>query len=127
LKYVTVSTSDSVSRFNDSTWLESPFLWFRFNSSHVHHFWWCRFDSSHVENDVNSTRITFFTKWLDSNHNQWIKTPVRIIFTKSLSFWWTNLVCLHTQKKKSIFSSAMIKVGAHFCFSLSVMLCYIWG
>jgi len=41
-----------------------------------------------------------------------------VIFTKSLSSWWTNPVCLHT-KKLVFFASVMFKIGANFLFFLS--------
>ena len=51
--------SDSVTRVKDSTWLDSS-----------HDFWWLGLDSSHVEKKGGSTRVTFFTEWLDSSHSQ---------------------------------------------------------
>jgi len=53
-----------------------------------------------------------------SNHNQWVETRVRVIFTISLSSWWTNPDRLHT-KKWAIFASVMIKIGGNFLFCLS--------
>jgi len=34
---------------------------------------------------VMVTRVTFFTEFLDSSHNQWFEARVRVIFTKYLS------------------------------------------
>jgi len=65
-------------------WLESVT---RLDSSHD--FWWLGLDLSHVEKNSDSTRVTFFTEWLDS-------TRVRVIFTKPLSYWSTNSLLLHT-------------------------------
>ena len=94
-------------------WLES---WTRLDSSH--YLWRLGLDSSHVEKNGDSTRVTFFTKWLDSSHSQWLATRVRVIFTISLSSWWTNPVRLHT-KKWAFYASVMIKIGANFLFCLS--------
>jgi len=81
--------SDSVTRVNDSTLLESRY-------------WWLGLNSSDVEKNGDSTRVTFFTEWLDSSHSHWLEsqslTRVRVIFTKSLSSWWTNPVRLRTKK-----------------------------
>jgi len=60
--------SDSVTRVNDSTQLDSSY-----------DFWWLGLDSSHVEKNGDSTRVTFFTEWLDSCHSQWLATRVRAI------------------------------------------------
>ena len=68
-----------------------------------------RFDSSHVFHRM--TR-------LDSSHNQWLATRVRVIFTISLSSWWTNPVRLHTQKW-AFNTSVLIKFGRNFVFWLS--------
>jgi len=64
------------------------------------------------------TLVTFFTKWLDSSHSQWLETRVRVIFTISLSSWWTNPVRLHT-KKWGFYASVMVNIGANFLFCLS--------
>ena len=84
-------------------------------------FWWLdssrvmlrkiisRLDSSHVFHRM--TRI-------DSSHNQWLETRVRVIFAKSQSLWSTTPVCLHA-KKWSFFGPVMIKNGANFLFWLS--------
>jgi len=77
-----------------------------------------RLDSSHVEKDGDSTRVTFFTEWLHSSHNQWLEIRVRVIFAKSQRLWSTNPVWLHT-KKWSFFGPVMIKRGANFLFWLS--------
>jgi len=45
-------------------------------------------------------------------------TRVRVIFTISLSSWWTNPVRLHT-KKWAFYASVMIKIGPNFLFCLS--------
>ena len=76
---------------------------------------------------LDSCRFTFFTEWLDSSHDHWLETRVRVIFAKSQSFSLTNPVCLHT-KKWSFFGPVMIKIGANFLFWLSsrVML-YLKG
>jgi len=97
--------NDSVTQvtiFGDSARLES-----RWNK------WW-----------LDSTRVTFFTEWFDSSHSQWLETRVRVIFSKSLSTWWTNPVRLHT-KKWGFFASVMIKFGEIFCFDCLVVLCFI--
>jgi len=41
-------------------------------------------DLSHVDHRwrLDLTRVTFFTKWLDSNHYQWLETRFRVNFTK---------------------------------------------
>jgi len=83
-----------------------------------HDFWWLRLHSSHVEKNGNSTELTFFTESLDSSHSQWLETWVRVIFTKSLSSWWTNPVRLHTEKW-AYFASVIIKIGANILFCLS--------
>ena len=57
----------------------------------------------------DSTRVTF---------NQWLETWVRVIFTKSLSSWWTNPVRLYTNEW-AFFASVMITIGATFLFWLS--------
>jgi len=88
------------------TWLDSS-----------HDFWGLGLDLSHVEKNGDSTRVTFFTEWLDSNNSQWLESRVRVIFTKLLSSWWTNPVRLHT-KKWSLFASVMIKIGGNFTFCL---------
>jgi len=69
--------------------------------------WWL--DSSHVFHRMSR---------LDSSHSQWLETRVRVIFTKSLSSWWTSPVGLHT-KKWGFFDSVMIKIGGKFLFWLS--------
>ena len=66
-------------------------------------------DSSHVFHKM--TR-------LDSSHSQWLETPVTVIFTVSLSSWWTNPVRLHA-KKWAFCASVMVKIGANFLFCLS--------
>ena len=76
-----------------------------------------RLESRWVKWWLDSTRITFFTEWLDSSHTQWLKTRVRVVFTKSLSSWWINPVPLHT-KKWVFFASVMIKIGKNFLFWL---------
>jgi len=75
-----VNCSDSVTRVNDSTRLESRFLLTRTRLESRWEIWW-----------LDTTRVTFFTKWLDSSHSHWLETRVRVIFTKSLTVWWTNL------------------------------------
>ena len=65
--------------------------------------WW--FDSSHVFHKMNRLESQSMTR-------------VRVIFTISLSSWWTNPVRLHT-KKWAFFASMMIKIGANFLFCLS--------
>ena len=54
--------SDSVTRVNDSTQLDSSY-----------DFWWLGLDSSHVEKNGDSTRVTFFTEWLDSSQIHFCK------------------------------------------------------
>jgi len=44
-------------------------------------------------------------------------TRDKVIFTKSLSSWWTNPVRLHT-KKWAFFAWVMIKIGGNFLFCL---------
>jgi len=89
------ASSDSVTRVNDSTRVTSF-------------------------GDSDSTRVTLkkIVTRLDSSHSQWLETRVRVIFTKSLSSWWTNPVRLHT-KKWGFFASVMIKIGENFLFWLS--------
>jgi len=84
--------SDSVTRVIDSTWLESRWEKWLLHSSHVTH---------------RMTRLESQSM-----------TRVRVIFTKSLSHWWTNPVHLDT-KKWAFFASVMIKLGANFVFWLS--------
>jgi len=76
-------------------------------------------NSTRVSNfgDSDSTRVTFFTKWLGSCHNQCFETRVTVIFTKSQCPWWTNPVRLHT-KKCAVFTSVMISICANFLFCL---------
>jgi len=81
-------------------------------------FLWLGLDLSHVEKNGDSTGVTFFTEWLDSSHNQWLETRVRVFFTKSLNLWWTNPVHLRTKKWAS-FALAMIKIIANFLSCLS--------
>jgi len=71
-----VYTSDSVTRVNDTTRLESWFLVTRTRLGSRSEKWWL--DSSHVFHRM--TR-------LDSSHSQWLETRVRVIFTKSVSSW----------------------------------------
>ena len=66
-----------------------------------------RLDSSHV-----------FAELLDSSHNQWFETRVRVIFAKPQSLWSTNPVCLHT-KKWSFFGPLIFKIAENFLFWLS--------
>ena len=47
-----------------------------------------RLDSNHVFRKM--TR-------LDWSHNKWLETPIRVMFAKSLSSWWTNPLRLHTK------------------------------
>jgi len=65
--------------------------------------WW--FDSSHVFHKMTRLESQSMTR-------------IRVIFTISLSSWWTNPVRLHT-KKWAFFASMMIKIGANFLFCLS--------
>jgi len=51
-----VKTSDSVTRVNDSIWLDLS-----------HNFWWLRVDSSHVEKNGDSTRLESRFSQNDSN------------------------------------------------------------
>ena len=49
----------------------------------------------------DSTRVTFFIKWLDSSHIKWLVTRVRVIFRKSpKTCWQTLLVC--TQRNEQL-------------------------
>jgi len=100
-------SSHSVTRGNDSTWLESRFLVTLTRLESRWEKWW-----------LDSTRVTFLSEWLDSSHNQLLETRVRVIFAKSQSLWSTNPVYLHT-KKWSFFGPVMIKVGSNFLFRLS--------
>ena len=77
-----------------------------------------------LRNDRSSTRVTFFTEWFDSSHNQWLETRFRVIFTKSPSPWLTNLVRLLT-KKWAFFASVMITIGANLLFCL-LPLVVLW-
>ena len=65
------------------TRLESRWEKLSLDSSHVFHKM-TRLESRFSQND--STRVTFFTKWLDSNHSQWLETRVRVIFCKTSEF-----------------------------------------
>jgi len=94
-------------------WLESMT---RLDSSHD--LWWLGLDSSHVEKNVGSTQLESCFSQNDSSHSQWLETRVGVIFTKSLSSWWTNPVRLHTNKW-AFCASVMIKIGANFLFCLS--------
>jgi len=97
------STSDSVTRVSDSTRITI------FGDS----------DSTRVKLKkcwLESSRVTFFTEWLDSIRVISM-TRVRVIFTKSLSLWQRNPGRLHT-KKCAFLSSMMIKIGANFLFWL---------
>jgi len=94
-------------RFSGISWLESQFVVTRTRLESRQEKWW-----------LGSIRVTFFTQWLVSSHIQWLETRVRVIFTKSLSSWWTNPVRLHT-KKWAFFASVMIKTGVYFLFCLS--------
>ena len=67
-----------------------------------------RLESRFSQND--STRVTV--------NDSRLETRVRVIFTISLSSWWTNPVRLHT-KKWAFYASVMIKIGANFLFCLS--------
>ena len=68
----------------------------------------------------DSTRVTLrkIVTRFKSRFSQNDLTRVRIIFTKSLSSWWTNPVPLHT-KKWALFAWVMIKMGENFLFWLS--------
>jgi len=90
--------SDSVTRFNDSTRLT-------------------------IFSDSDSTRVTFFTEWLDSSHSHWLETRVRVIF-KALSPWWTNPVRLHA-KKEHFLLQWWSRLAEIFCFAYLVVLCCI--
>jgi len=85
--YAIVFSSDSVTRVNDSTRLDSS-----------HDFWWLGLNSNHVEKNGDSTRFESRFSQNDSNRlKSQAMTRVRVIFTKSLSSWWTSqFVC--TQK-----------------------------
>jgi len=104
--FVCINCSDSVTRVNDSTRLEIRFL-----------VTLTRLESLWEKGWLDSTRVTFFTEWLDSSHNQWLETGVRVIFAKSQGVWSTNPVCLHT-KEWSFFGPVIIKIGANFLFWL---------
>jgi len=92
----------SVTRVNDSS----------------HDVEWLGLDSSHAEKNGDSTRVTFFTEWLESSQSKWLETRVRVILTKSLSSSWTNPVGLPT-KKWAFFHSVIIKIDANLLFCLS--------
>ena len=59
-------------------------------------------DSTRVSifGDSDSTRVTFFYRMtrLDTSHNQWLETQVRVNFTKSWNVWATSRVGLHSKK-----------------------------
>ena len=95
LWFIWSEVSDSVTRVNDSTRVTI----------------FCDSKSTRVTLRKIRTRVTFFTKWLES-------TRVRAIFAKSQSLWSTNPVCLHTMKW-SFFGPVMIKIGENFLFWLS--------
>jgi len=86
-----IDISDSVTRVNDSSRLESRFLLTRTRLESRWEKWW-----------LDSTWVTFSTEWLDSSHSLWLET-------KSLGSWWTNPVRLHT-KKWAFFASVIIKI-----------------
>jgi len=88
-------------------WLESRFLVTLTRLESRWERWW-----------LDSTQVTFFTEWLDSSHNQWLETRVRVIFEKSQSLWSTNPVCLRA-KKWSFSAPVMIKICANFLFWFS--------
>jgi len=104
----TWSTSDSITRVNDSTRLDSS-----------DDFWWLELDSSHVEQNGDSTWLESRFSQNDSNRieSQWMtRDSSQSHLSKSLSSWWTNPVRLHT-KKWWFFASVMI--GGNFLFWLS--------
>ena len=90
-----VGNSDNVTRVNDSTRVT-------------------------IFGDSDSSRVTLkrMVIWLDSSHVFHRMTRVRVIFTISLSSWWTNPARLHT-KKWGFFASVMIKIGGNFLSWLS--------
>ena len=74
--------------------------------------------------DSGSTRVTLFTEWLNSSQSQCLETRVKVIFTKSLSSWWTNPVHLHT-KNSDFLLQWWSSLGEIFCFDCLVVLCCI--
>ena len=126
------STSDSVTRVNDSTRVTI------FGDS----------DSNRVTLRKMVTRLeSLFYKMTRfvSSHSQWLETRFRVIFTKPLSSWWTNPLRLHS-KKWAVFVSVMIKIGSNFllclssrsmlpfkdqvsppCTEVDLRLCFQWG
>jgi len=70
-------------------------------------------DSTRLESWFVVTRTRLESRW----EKWWPKTRVRVLFTISLSSWWTNSVRLHT-KKWAFYASVMINIGANFLFCL---------
>ena len=73
-------------------------------------------DSTRVtlRNDGDSTRVTFFTEWLDSSLKQWLMTKSESsLQTFQASDWQTQFVCTQNM---SFFASVMIDIGANFLF-----------
>jgi len=89
--YTPLYISDSVTRVSDSSRVTI------FGDS----------DSTRVTltKDGDSPWLTFFPEWLNSSHNQWLETRVRVIFKNSRSLWWTNPVCLSTKMSTFCFSN----------------------
>ena len=63
----------------------------------------------------DSTRVTFFTQWLDLSNRHWLGTRVIVICTKYPNIWMTNPVRLHTNEW-AFFASVVINIGANFLF-----------
>ena len=83
-------------------------------------------NSSHVQKNGDSTRVTFFTEWLDPSNSQWLETRVRLIFTKSLELLMDNPHFVCTKRNKHILLQWWSRLAEIFCFACVVVLCCIW-
>jgi len=71
---------------------------------------------------LDSTRVTFFTTWLESSHSQWLKTE------SFLQYVWvpgeqTQFVC--TQRNENFILQWWSRLAQIFCFARLVVLCCI--
>jgi len=83
--------SDSMTRVNDSTQVkifgDSIRLTLRNDGEST------RLESRFLPND--STRVTFFTEWFDSSHNQWLGSE-SFLQNLQTSDWQTQFICTQT-------------------------------
>jgi len=104
LQFTFVSAGDSMTRVNESTWLDSrleTMLW--------------KLDASQ--------------NFLDLSHNQWVEPQVRVIFTKSSNIWLrTQIFCIQTNGDLwySHDSTRNLR-DLHICHSLRVQPLLIFG